>query len=143
VIAGGVARHDIHTFVKALKPVKLSFASITILSGLVAVPAASAQSSLGEQTFRQRCQACHTVAPDGKPGPIGPNLRGVVGRKAASTVFATYSPALKAAKITWSKATLDKFLTAPGQLVPGTRMVVSIADPKQRADLIAYLMTLR
>ncbi len=117
--------------------------SIAILSCLAAASTADAQSAPGEQTFRQRCQACHTIAPGGKAGPIGPNLRGVVGRKAASTAFTGYSPALKASKLVWSKAKLDKFLAAPRTLVPGTRMVVSISDPKQRADLIAYLASLR
>lgn len=37
---------------------------------------------------------------------------------------------------------LNTFLTAPAKLVPGTRMFISIADPQQRADVIAYLKTL-
>lgn len=95
----------------------------------------------GETLFKQRCAMCHKVSPD-KVAGIGPNLRGVIGRQAAGTTF-NYSPALKKAMLTWDLKTLDTFLTAPGKVVPGTRMVVSVPDPKQRAALIAYLSKLR
>lgn len=95
----------------------------------------------GEQLFRQRCQICHTVAA-GKTSPMGPNLAGVVGRKAASTGF-NYSAALKKSNLTWTSANIDKFLTGPSKLVPGTRMAVSIADPAQRAALVSYLSKTR
>jgi cytochrome c len=106
-----------------------------------AVPVASAQNNAGEQLFRQRCQSCHTVT-TGAAGTIGPNLRGVVGRKAAATKF-HYSSALTSAKLTWTPQNLDRFLSGPAMMVPGTRMVVTIADPKQRADLITYLSSQR
>lgn len=89
--------------------------------------------------FNQRCKVCHVVTPGGAPGPLAPNLRGVVGRKAASTAFKTYSPALTASKLVWSSANLDKFLTAPGKMVPGTRMVIAVSDAGQRKAIIAYL----
>jgi cytochrome c len=73
---------------------------------------------------------------------MAPNLYGVVGRKAASTAFG-YSAALKASGLTWDPATLDRFLTSPMKLVPGTRMLIPVSDPKQRADLIAYLGSLK
>jgi len=116
-------------------------AAIMVTASAFAATSASAQAAPGEQIFRQRCMACHVVSPDGKPGPIGPNLRGVVGRKAASSAFKMYSPALQASKITWSKQGLDTFLTAPGKMVPGTRMVIAVPDAKQRADLVAWLAT--
>ena len=69
---------------------------------------------------------------------------GVVGRKAASEPeFTKYSPALKASKITWSKKTLNKFLVNPREKVPGTFMPIQIADDKTRADVVAYLATLK
>ena len=94
--------------------------------------AAHAQSDPGEAQFKMRCGACHTVAPGGVSGPLAPNLRGVVGRKAAASAFKAYSPALKASKLTWTPASLDKYLAAPGALVPGTRMVIAVSDPAQR-----------
>ena len=61
----------------------------------------------------------------------------------ASSAFAGYSPALRKSGLTWTPETLGTFLTAPGKLVPGTRMVVMVADAKQRADIIAWLGTQR
>ena len=91
----------------------------------------------GAQIFQQRCAACHTVTPGAK-SVLAPSLAGVVGRKAASTAF-NYSAALKASNLTWTRPNLDRFLTAPGQMVPGTRMVISVSDPAQRAAVINFL----
>lgn len=95
----------------------------------------------GETLFNQRCKVCHVTTPGGAPGPLAPNLRGVVGRKSASTAFKMYSPALKGSGLTWTAANLDKFLTAPAKLVPGTRMVIAVSDPAQREALITWLAT--
>jgi cytochrome c len=103
----------------------------------VAAPAAAQDAAAGKILFQQRCQMCHTVAA-GQPHGIGPSLAGVGGRKAASTAF-TYSDALRKSGLTWDAATLDRFLAGPSKLVPGTRMVVAISDPKQRADAVAFL----
>ena len=92
----------------------------------------------GEALFRQRCAMCH-VAPAGGRNTMAPSLSGVVGRKAGSTAFAGYSPALKASGLTWTRANLDKFLAGPGKLVPGTRMAVAITDARQRAAVLDYL----
>ncbi|MGE3468114.1 MAG: cytochrome c family protein [Pyrinomonadaceae bacterium] len=95
----------------------------------------------GQQLFKQRCSVCHSIAPS-KSG-MGPSLAGVFGRQAASAPGFNYSPAIKATNITWDTATLDKFLSAPRKAVPGSRMLVSMPDEKQRSAVIAYLKTLR
>lgn len=115
-------------------------APIAAMLAIAALPAAAADKPDGETVFRQRCQSCHGTPQ--RPSPLGPNLTGVVGRKAASTTFA-YSPALKASGLTWNRATLDRFLTAPARTVPGTRMVISLTDPAQRAAVLDYLTTRR
>jgi len=84
---------------------------------------------------------CH-VTTSGQKAGLGPNLSGLVGRKAASTDF-LYSPALKASGLKWDKANLDTFLAAPSKLVPGTRMAISVANPAERAALVAYLASLK
>lgn len=109
-------------------------------AGLSALSAPTAAFADGAGTFASKCQICHSVAVKA-PALLAPNLRGVVGRKAASTGFANYSPALKKSGLTWTPETLDKFLTAPGKLVPGTRMVIMVPDAKQRGELIAWLAT--
>lgn len=97
----------------------------------------------GKATFAAMCGMCHSVQKTGGPTQ-GPNLLGIVGRKAASEPdFALYTPALKASGITWSTKTLDKFLINPAVRVPGTAMPMLIPDDKTRADVVAYLATLK
>ena len=107
-----------------------------VLAGSAPAPAQD-----GAAIFKQRCAMCHTTVPGARPG-IGPNLAGLAGRQAASTPF-PYSEALKKSGLKWDKTTLDTFLTLPGKMVPGTRMVSSVPDAAQRSRLIAYLMTVQ
>jgi len=94
----------------------------------------------GKLVFLQ-CQACHEVTP-GSPTLVGPNLAGVYGRKAGSLPGYDYSPPLKASGLVWNDANLDKWLTNPAALVPGTKMAFAgITSPDLRADVIAYLKT--
>jgi cytochrome c len=75
---------------------------------------------------------------------VGPSLFGVVGRKAGtapSLLGATEN--LKNYGVTWSAETLDEFLADPSAKVPNTPMAGVLADPQQRADVIAYLSTLK
>lgn len=110
-----------------------------------AAPVATAQASTpvptpeisGEQAFAM-CAACHS-RDAGAPQRMGPNLRGVVGRKAGSNPGFDYSPALRASNITWDAAQLDAYLAAPAKHVPGTRMVIAVPDPARRQVLIEYL----
>jgi cytochrome c len=91
----------------------------------------------GETLFKQRCAMCHGVDAAAKPG-VGPNLKGIVNRKAAQGAF-KFSPALAKSKLVWNQANLDAYLKAPTKMVPGTRMVIAVSDAAQRKALIAYL----
>lgn len=96
----------------------------------------------GEVIF-DRCYACHSVRPD-ETGLTGPNLHGVLGRAVASAPDFDYSTALAALSARgyrrWTRAALDAFISSPEDFVPGTSMTfVGLPDPKQRADLIAWL----
>ena len=89
-----------------------------------------------------QCASCHSVQP-GQHG-IGPSLAGVYGTKAGDIAGYAFSAPLKASGLTWDDATLDKWLAGPMKLVPGTKMTYAgISDPAQRAELIAYLKTLK
>ena len=114
-------------------------ASSTLVFAIAALaPMASADAAPdGGTLFKQRCQGCHAVAP-GQPAYVAPNLAGVVGRKAAATNY-PYSEALKASKLVWTKANLDKFLAGPQQMVPGTRMIIRVSDPAERAAIVDFL----
>jgi cytochrome c len=106
---------------------------------LVAAPAfAAGDAAKGAVIYKTKCMMCHM--PDANK--IGPKSAGVVGRKAGSLADFNYSPALKASGLTWDDATLDKWLTGPSALVPGTKMAFKLDAPQDRADVIAYLKTL-
>jgi cytochrome c len=103
--------------------------------GALAQGAVKGDPASGATLFEDRCAMCHVATGGGQ----GPSLTGVFGRKAASLAGFHYTPALKASGVTWTAAELNRFLAGPGKAVPGTAMAVVIADPRQRADLIAYL----
>jgi len=65
--------------------------------------------------------------------------KGVVGRTAGTVPDYNYSPALRNAKIVWTEANLDRWLTDPQDFVPGTKMFYEVKNPQDRADLIAFL----
>jgi cytochrome c len=92
----------------------------------------------GKHKFAQ-CRACHTT-PQGGPNMTGPNLWDVFGRKAGSLDGFAYSDGMKAAGWTWDAAQIDKWITDPRAVIPGTKMTFfGIRDPKDRVDVIAYL----
>lgn len=103
------------------------------------IPAAAVAQSSGDpvagRMLYQACTGCHSL----DDNDVGPKHRGVVGRKAASVQGYVYSAALRNAGIVWTPATLDRWLTNPQKLVPGAKMYFSVANPRQRADIIAYL----
>ncbi len=92
----------------------------------------------GQRIFEQRCALCHST---GERGGQGPGLGGVVGRPAASGHFG-YTRALRESRLTWDRPTLDRFLTAPAALVPGTTMPMPLPDAAERGAVLDYLATL-
>jgi cytochrome c len=93
-------------------------------------------------TLKYACIACHTFNEGGKAG-VGPNLYGVVGGPHAHMPGFAYSEALKSKKGPWTYEELNKWLTRPSAYAPGTKMLLAgVPDPKDRADLIAYLRSL-
>lgn len=93
----------------------------------------------GEADFTT-CKTCHDAAIN----KIGPHLGGVVGRKAGSLADYTYSAANKNSGITWTPEKLFQYLENPQRVVPGTKMAFpGFPDPQKRADVIAYLKTLK
>jgi cytochrome c len=89
-----------------------------------------------------QCKTCHSTQA-GTHG-VGPSLAGVAGSKAGAQAGFAYSPAMQSAGHTWDDANLDKFIAAPMKHVPGTRMTYAgQPDPAKRAEIIAYLKTLK
>ena len=114
------------------------------LMSLMAVGTAQAAGNAksGEQVFA-RCALCHSNA-KGDGNKIGPNLFGVVGRKAGTAPQFSYSAAMKSAGFVWTNDKLDAYIKSPPTVVPGNKMMFAgIPSAGQRADLIAYLDTLK
>lgn len=112
-----------------------------LLPALLAAAAAAADAMPGNPgrgaAIYERCQACHSL----ERNRTGPRHCGLLGRSAGSVAtFRRYSAALRDSGIVWDAESLDRFLAAPLEAVPGTRMgYAGVKDPQERADLIAFL----
>ncbi len=111
---------------------------------LLSVPGplhAEGDAARGARAF-QRCYACHALDP-AEGNLQGPRLDGVLGRRAGTRDGYEYSAAMIAAGrngLIWTEDALDAFISDPQALVPETNMApVRLIDPRERADLIAYL----
>lgn len=102
----------------------------------------AADAARGATLFKQRCMACHALTPDTGPR-MAPSVAGIANRKAGAAPLFKYSAALKTSGLAWTSANLDQFLTAPKKMVPGTTMSMAVANPTDRADLVAYMATLK
>jgi cytochrome c len=113
---------------------------IGVLGLLVDETAIAQDADAGKKAFAQ-CSVCHST--DGTNG-VGPTLQGIVGSKAGEVPGFRFSRAMKASNILWDDKSLDTYLADPQKTIPGNVMPFSgIADAKERADLIAYLKTLK
>ena len=112
---------------------------MSVATAVCLVNAANAQDPAeGEKVFAT-CKACHQIG-EGAKNAIGPELNGVVGRKAGSVAGYSYSDANKNSGITWDESNLTGYLKDPKAKVPGTKMLFAgIKDEKKVQDLIAFL----
>ena len=111
-----------------------------ITVGVVA-QAQAQEAAAGERLFRMNCSICHSTQPG--RNLIGPSLFDVINRHSGQISDFHYSDANRTSGLVWNIATLDRYLAAPRDLVPGTKMTFpGLKDAKQRADVIAYLETL-
>ena len=105
------------------------------LALLGAMGASAADLKRGALLF-QTCTACHSPLGDG----VGPDLAGIVGKKAAQTAGFDYSPAMRASGLTWDESTLRRFITNPQQTVRGTKMTfVGYSNPDDVEAVLAYI----
>src|SRR6185437_16404305 len=112
--------------------------AIVLVALVCATPALGADANAGKKYFHQQCALCHSAETGDAGGAQGPDLNGVFGRQAASDGHFGYTKAMQASHLTWDAATLDRFLAAPGTVVPGSAMVVAIPKDTDRANVIAY-----
>ena len=127
---------------KGLSMLRKSFAVLALLAGSTIAANAGGNAKAGEAVFK-RCAVCHTSDKGGGDG-LGPNLFGIVGRKAATRSGFAYSAPLQKSGIVWTEANLTKWAAGPARMVPGTKMAFAgISSKKQQADLVEYLETLK
>jgi len=115
-------------------------AFLTVAALLLAICSARADGDpeIGKRQFLQ-CTICHSVDA-AAPAKIGPTLHGLFGRKAGTVPGFAYSAPMKNSGIVWDADTIDKWITKPMAMVPGTKMIFpGVADPAMRANIIAYL----
>lgn len=132
-----VLRYD-----RGMHRIACTFALI-VMTGWASPRAMAADLSRGKTVFQQRCLICHSAQSRDGGGAMGPTLAGVFGQPAARVAGFSYTDALRNSHLTWDDATLERFLSAPTNLVPGTAMITPVESPQQRVDLISYLQSLR
>lgn len=95
----------------------------------------------GQRVFNQ-CRACHTINEGGRHG-VGPNLWGVVGRRAGAIEGFRYSSNMRelaAGGLTWTEDRLRAYIQNPKSVVPqGSMSYVGLRNETQLNDLMAYL----
>src|SRR5436190_24195995 len=106
---------------------KLGFALVSTFGLIFVLTMAGLHTALavrdpakGKQIF-VKCQACHSI--EKGVNKVGPSLHAIVGTKAGDVPGYNFTDAMKNSGLTWDEATLDKYLTSPRKMVPGTRMV--------------------
>ena len=106
-------------------------------------PLPAGDAKKGEGIFKGRAAQCHSNNKGGQNG-VGPNLFGIVGRMSGSIAGFSYSKANIDSKTVWTPEALDVFLENPKKFMPGTKMsFAGLKKPQERADLIAYLESLK
>lgn len=121
-----------------MKPIDLTALAALALAASASAASAAGDPVAGEARFKV-CKVCHQVGENAK-NFVGPELNGVVGRKAGTVPGYNYSDANKNSGLTWDEATLAKYLHSPREVVPGNKMAFpGMSKEEDVIDLIAYL----
>jgi cytochrome c len=121
----------------------LSIAAVAASALPASAPAAAQDAAKGQQIFN-RCRACHAVGPGAK-NKAGPQLNGVVGRKAAAVPGYNFSDAMNQAAangLVWTEPKLTAYLESPDSFLPGGVMAFAgVKNSGDLKDLVAFLKT--
>lgn len=118
----------------------------TALVALGGPASAAGDAEKGKEVFK-KCALCHQVGPGAKT-LVGPELNGIVGRKAASVAdYTMYSAGMKKlgeSGFVWTEENIDKWIADPKAMIPDSPMALAfqgLPKPEDRGDVIAYLKT--
>ena len=103
--------------------------------------ATAQDAAAGEKVFN-KCRACHQIGENAKNG-VGPQLNGLIGRKAGTVEGFNYTEANKNSGLVWDEATFREYIKDPKAKIPGTKM--SYAGLKQESEIdsiVAYLKSI-
>jgi cytochrome c len=131
--------------------VRQSVSYLTGLAGaavLFASPAFAADAAHGAQIFKGTCGVCHLAQPHPALSDlamrIGPNLWGVVGRKAGTAAHFRYSAAMRNSGVVWTPQTLTPYIHEPQKMIPNVRMSFrGLKNMQDVQDVVAYLQTFK
>jgi cytochrome c len=117
-------------------PIKLAL----VLASLCVGRAEAADIAKGQAAFVRQCAICHTIEKGGE-NRVGPNLFGVVGRRAGAAPDFKYTNAFRnTATFEWTEGLLAPWIALPAVMVPGTAMGVfpGVSD-RDKDDIVAYV----
>lgn len=115
-------------------------AAVGMIAGLAATSVQAQDVGAGERLFKRHCGICHIAEKDSTRRLQGPNLFGLIGRKAGTIEGFRYSEANKNSGIVWNAETLDPYLADPREVIKGTTMAfVGVKKPDERKAIIEYL----
>jgi cytochrome c len=93
----------------------------------------------GKAVFERRCTGCHALDSDRE----GPHLRGVYGRTAGTVSGFDYSEGVRKSRLTWNDANIERWLRDTEAMIPDSKMGFRVPKAQDRADIIAFLKTVR
>ena len=129
--------------VGTIENMKAGILLLTTLATSVVVHAAprAGDVTAGKAAFAA-CASCHQVGPAARHG-FGPQLNGIIGRRAGTEPGFNYSPAMRKSEVVWSEKTLAAYIRRPDDVVPGTKMRFNgwAYGEQKLVDLFAYLRT--
>jgi cytochrome c len=133
-VGGAIPKKKLPMHIKRRTVVRLAIVAVTLTLNGPHVALAKSDPSV----FSRYCSVCHSIE-EGK-NKFGPSLAKIVGRRSASIQDYAYSEPMKKLGVVWTSETLDKYLTNPAEMVPGTRMAFpGIKNQDERKALIDYL----
>ena len=113
--------------------------AIAVVFGVTLTTNVQAQDAANGADVYKKCRACHQVG-ETATNAVGPQLNGIIGRKAGTVEGFNYSEANKASGFIWDKATFLNYIKDPRAAMPGNKMAfLGVKDEQDALDLFAYL----